>query len=411
MAAITIDAGRLEQELLALAKIGQHGETGVWRTAYSPEWLDAQNHILGWCREAGFEARMDAAGNVWGTLAGTEAGKSVVSGSHIDSQKPGGRYDGTLGVLAALSAVRALSQQFGRPRRTLEIVSLAEEESSRFPGSNFLGSRAIIGRLSPQDAEEMHGYEGETLAEAMREAGLDPLKLPTAARDDIADFIELHIEQGPILEQAGVPVGIVTAINGIRHYVVELTGRSDHAGARPMDTRLDPLAGAAEIALGAIDTALRMGRPAVTTIGRMEVEPNGPAIVPEKVTFTIDARHSNPAARQQLYQRHEDWMRAVAARRGLGLNYRVTTDVAPLVIDPAIVALLEESAREQQVPYLAMPSGAVHDTQNMAAIARVGMVFVQSQGGRSHTPAEHTALEDAVAGVQVLAGALQRLAY
>lgn len=408
---ITIDAGRLEQELLALAKIGQHGETGVWRTAYSPEWLDAQNHILAWCREAGFEARMDAAGNVWGTLAGTEPGKSVVSGSHIDSQKPGGRYDGTLGVLAALSAVRSLSRQFGRPRRTLEIVSLAEEESSRFPASNFLGSRAILGKLSPQDAEELVGYEGETLAEAMRQAGLDPLQLPTAARDDIADFIELHIEQGPILEQAGVPVGIVTAINGIRHYVVELTGRSDHAGARPMDSRLDPMAGAAEIALGAIDTALRMGRPAVTTIGRMLVEPNGPAIVPEKVTFTIDARHSDPAARAQLYQRHEEWMRAVAARRGLGLNYRVTNDVAPLVIDPAIVALLEESARAQQVAYLAMPSGAVHDTQNMAAIARVGMIFVQSKGGRSHTPAEHTTLEDAVAGVKVLAGALHRLAY
>ena len=408
---IAIDSDRVERELLGLAKIGQHGETGVWRPAYTRAWLDAQNQVLDWCRDAGFEARMDAAGNVWGRVEGSEGGKSIVSGSHIDSQKPGGRYDGALGVLAALSAIRALVHRFGPPRRTLEVVSLAEEESSRFPASNFLGSRAILGQLTPEDAEQLVGYDGETLAAAMREVGLESGRLPEAARDDIDVFIELHIEQGPILEQAKVPVGIVTAINGIRHYVVELTGRSDHAGARPMDTRLDPMAGAAEIALGAIDTALRMGRPAVTTIGRMVVEPNGPAIVPEKVTFTIDARHSDPEQRQQLYQRHEEWMKAVAARRGLGLRRRITNDVPPLVIDPGIVELLESSAREQQIPYLAMPSGAVHDTQNMARIADVGMVFVQSKGGRSHTPAEDTAIADAVEGIKVLAGALWRLAY
>ena len=408
---ITIDAGRLEQELLALAKIGQHGETGVWRTAYSPEWLDAQNHILAWCQEAGFEARMDAAGNVWGTLAGTEPGKSVVSGSHIDSQKPGGRYDGTLGVLAALSAVRALARQFGRPRRTLEIVSLAEEESSRFPGSNFLGSRAILGKLSPQDAEELVGYEGETLAEAMRQAGLDPLQLPTAARDDIADFIELHIEQGPILEQAGVPVGIVTAINGIRHYVVELTGRSDHAGARPMAGRLDPVAGFAEIVTAVVGVALELGPPAVTTVGRVEVEPNLPAAVAERVTFTVDSRHPDPGLLAEQHARQEELMRAIAARRGLTIGWDVPLDLPPCVCDPGVVAALERAARAQGVPFRRMHSGAGHDTQNIARVARVAMVFARSKGGRSHTPAEFTSVDDAVAAAGVLAEALHELAY
>lgn len=408
---VTINAGQLQRELQTLAEQGKHGETGVWRPVYSPEWQAAQRYIVGWCEAAGLEAHMDAAGNVWGRLEGTDGGKAIVSGSHIDTQLPGGRYDGALGVLAALNAVRALAQQFGRPKRTLEVVSLAEEESSRFPGSGFLGSSAILGTLTPEDTEQMIGYGGETLAEAMREAGLDPLALPRAARDDIGTFIELHIEQGPILEGAGVPVGIVTAINGIRHYVVELTGRSDHAGARPMDTRLDPLAGAAEIALGVIDTALRLGRPAVTTVGRMVVEPNGPAIVPEKVTFTIDARHSDPATREQLYRAHESWVEAVAARRGLGVTWHVSNDIPPLVISPRIVGVLEESARAQGIPALAMPSGAVHDTQNMARIAEAGMVFVRSEGGRSHTPAEYTTLEDAVAGTTVLAGALFELAY
>jgi allantoate deiminase len=171
------------------------------------------------------------------------------------------------------------------------------------------------------------------------------------------------------------------------------------------------MAGAAEITLGVIDTALRMGRPAVTTVGRMVVEPNGPAIVPDKVTFTIDARHSDPAAREQLYRSHEAWVRAVAERRGLEVSWHTTTDLPPLICDEGVVRTLEEAARAQGVRYQLMPSGAVHDTQRMANIARVAMIFVQSKGGRSHTPAEFTTIEDAVEGIKVLAGALHALAY
>ena len=408
---IRIDPALVERYIMELARYGAYGETGVWRTVYSPEWVQAQDQIATWCEDAGLTVRRDAVGNVWGRLEGSDGGKSIVSGSHIDSQRPGGRYDGVLGVLSALIAVRALKEQFGQPRRTLEVLSFCEEESSRFPASNFLGSRAITGAISPEDAENLIGYGGETMAQAMREVGLDPARLPEAQRDDIDTFIELHIEQGPILEQAGLPVGIVYAINGIRHYVVELTGRADHAGARPMDTRLDPMAGAAEITLGVIDTALRMGRPAVTTVGRMIVDPNGPAIVPEKVTFTIDARHSDPETRERLYRAHEAWVRSVAERRGLQVGWTITTDLPPLVCDNSVVRTLVEAAEEQGVRHQLMPSGAVHDTQRMANIARVAMIFVQSKGGRSHTPAEFTTVEDAVEGIKVLAGGLHKLAY
>lgn len=410
-AEIQIDPADVDRYVTELARFGAYGQTGVWRTVYSPEWVAAQDQVAAWCAESGFEVRRDAVGNVWGRLAGSESGKSIVSGSHIDSQRPGGRFDGALGVISALAAVRALKEQFGVPKRTLEVLSLCEEEASRFPASNFLGSRAITGAITAQDAEQMVGYDGKTMADAMRAVGLDPARLPEAQRDDIDTFIELHIEQGPILEQAGVPVGIVPAINGIRHYVVVLAGRADHAGARPMDVRRDPMAGAAEITLGVIDTALRMGRPAVTTVGRMEVEPNGPAIVPERVTFTIDARHSNPETRNRLYQAHEAWIQAVADRRELDASWSITTDLPPLVCDPGIVETLQTAATEQNVEFLTMPSGAVHDTQRMANIARVAMIFVQSKGGRSHTPAELTTTEDAVAGIRVLAGALHRLAY
>jgi allantoate deiminase len=408
---IEIDPALIDRYIAGLAKFGAHGETGVWRTVYSPEWVAAQDQVAAWMDEAGLEVRRDAVGNVWGRLPGSEGGKSIASGSHIDSQRPGGRFDGALGVIAALAAVRALKEQRGTPRRTLEVVSLCEEEGSRFPTSNFLGSRAITGAITPEDAEQMVGYDGKTMAEAMRAIGLDPARLPEAQRDDIDIFIELHIEQGPILEQAGVPVAVVTAINSIRHYVVELTGRSDHAGARPMDMRLDPMAGAAEITLGVIDTALRMGRPAVTTIGRMEVEPGGPAIVPEKVTFTIDARHPDPETRLKLFAAHEAWMRAVAERRGLDLKWTITTDLIPCVCDPELVRTLQAVATDNGIPFVTMSSGAGHDTQRMANIARVAMLFVQSKGGRSHTPAEFTTTADAAAGIRVLAGGLRRLAY
>lgn len=408
---IEIDLSLVERLLFGLAQFGACEETGVSRTVYSPEWVAAQNQYAAWCAEAGLRVHRDAVGNVWGRLDGQADGDVFVSGSHIDSQRPGGRYDGALGVVAGLVALRTLREQFGAPKRPIECVSFCEEEGSRFPGAAFWGSRAVTGAIQPGEAEQLRGYDGETMAEAMQAVGLDARHISEAERHDIAAYIELHIEQGPVLEQAGLPAAIVNAITGLRQYEVRLRGRADHAGAAPMDWRLDPMVGAAEIISGVIANAQRMGRPAVTTVGRMRVEPNGAAIVPESVTFTIDARHPDPAALQTLFQRHEELITDVAQRRGLGLDLRVVFDHPPSPADPELVRTLEAVAHEQGIATLTMHSGAGHDAQVMAQKTRMAMIFVQSKGGRSHTPAEYTSIEHAVAGIQILAATLYRLAY
>jgi allantoate deiminase len=291
------------------------------------------------------------------------------------------------------------------------VVSLCEEEGSRYPAANFWGSRALIGGIAPGDADAIPGLDGGSIADGMRAVGLDPDRASEAIRNDIGTYVELHIEQGPLLEQAGVPVAVVTGITGIREYWITLKGRADHAGARPMDLRRDPMAGAAEIISGVINTAHRMGRPAVTTVGRMVVEPNASPIVPEQVAFTVDARHPDPAQREILYARHEALIREVAERRDLDVSWEILGEHAPALSDPALVRTFVSAAESLGIPHLTMASGAVHDAQQMGAVADIAMIFVQSRDGRSHTPEEFTSVEHAAAGIEVLMAGLYELAY
>ncbi|HMM40277.1 MAG TPA: Zn-dependent hydrolase [Thermomicrobiales bacterium] len=411
MVQIEIDPAVVEERIMSLGAIGACHETGVCRAALTPEWIEAQQLVERWCQEAGLATRMDAVANLWGRVEGTEGGKAVVSGSHIDSQMPGGRYDGALGIIAALTAVEALLRQFGPPKRPLEVLSFCEEEGSRFNGARFWGSRGITGAIAPGDADAIMGYDGVSLADAMRAIGLDPADIPSAVRHDIEAFIELHIEQGPVLELEDLPVGVVNIINGSKGYNVTVTGETNHAGARPMDTRRDALVGVAEMILAVNSNAVAMGRPAVSTVGRVAVEPNlGPA-VPGKVTFTIDCRHNDPAKLEELATAHEAAITRIAKERDLEISWTSRPPLPPCPCDPEVVRVLEDSAREQGIPALTMPSGALHDTQRMANVTRVAMVFVRSKDGRSHTPEEFTSVEDAVAGIRVLAGALHALAY
>lgn len=410
-AAKPIEPRSIEAMTDALAHFGAWGETGVSRLVYSPEWMAAQDQVAGWCAEAGLDVERDAVGNVWGWLRGSEPGAAVVTGSHIDSQKPGGRFDGTLGVVAAIAAVKAVQQRHGKPRRTLGVVSLCEEEASRFARTNFWGSRAVTGSIAAHEADRIRAIDGPTMAEIMRDVGLDPERIPEAARNDIGAFIELHIEQGPLLDAADRPVGIVESITGYRQYWLELRGSANHAGTTPMDLRRDPMAGAAEIVSGVIDTAQRMGRPAVTTVGRMTVEPNGRAVVPERVGFTVDARHPDTASLGALLARHEGRWAEVAARRNLHLNVRIDSDRPPCPCDPTLVETLGAAAGEAGIATMRMTSGAVHDAMQFAAICPVAMLFVRSRGGISHSPEEYTSAEDAAAGTEILAGTLARLAY
>jgi allantoate deiminase len=411
ISAIDIDGAYVERLIMELGAIGAHSGTGVWRTVYSPEWVEANALLSRWFGEAGLDVRQDAVGNVWGRLEGSEGGKSIVSGSHVDTQRPGGRYDGALGILSALVAIKALKERFGKPKRTLEAVSLCEEEGSRFPTASFWGSRAITGRIRPGDTETVRDFDGMTIAEAMRGVGLDPERIAEAKRDDIESFVELHIEQGPVLEHAGLSVAVVDAITGIRHTEVRLTGVQNHAGAFPMDLRNDPMAGFAEIASGLIDTAHRMGRPAVTTIGRCIPYPNAGAVIPQSVTFTIDARHPDPDIRRRMYATHDALMREVAARRGLGIETKILLDHEPCLSAPDLVTAIRRAAEAQGIRTLTMASGAGHDSQQMAAIAKIAMIFVRSKDGRSHTPEEFSSIEDIVDGIRVLAAGLHKLAY
>ena len=410
---IEIDPDLVERYVMEMGSIGAHGTTGVWRTVYSPEWVEATDLYARWCSEAGLDVHRDAVGNVWGRLQGSDASSpSTVSGSHIDTQCPGGRYDGTLGALAALIALKVLKEQFGNPKRTLEAIAFCEEEASRFPSAKYWGSRAITGRINAQDPDRTIGFDGEeTIADAMRAVNLDPRRIPQARRTDIDQFVELHIEQGPILEQAGLPVAVVTGITGIRHYVVKLGGTQNHAGGFPMDIRRDPVPGFAEIASGLINTAHRWGRPAVTTIGRIDVDPNGVGIIPKQVTFSIDVRHPDQAQFERLYLSHERLMQEVADRRGLEIEWEVHNDHVAVPSDEGLLTTLHAAAQEQGIAYMTMASGAGHDSQQMAAIAKVAMIFVRSKDGRSHTEEEFSSIDDIVAGIRVLAAALHKLAY
>ncbi|MBB5224212.1 allantoate deiminase [Amaricoccus macauensis] len=411
MTKFEIDRSLVVRIMDDLSRYGSDGGTGITRTVYSPAWVEATDAYARWVEDAGFAARRDAVGNVWARLEGATDGPCVVSGSHIDSQTPGGRFDGTLGAVAALVAIRTLKEQAGTPRVPVEAVALCEEESSRFPAAGLWGSRAITGRIAEDDLVSVRDFDDIAIGDAMRAVGLDPARILEARRDDIDAFVELHIEQGPILEQAGFPVAIVKAITGIRHYQVVLEGTQNHAGAFPMDLRRDPMAGFAEIASGLIDTAHRWGRPAVSTVGRVAVSPNGTAVIPERVTFTVDARHPDPDSFHRLCRTHEAHMLEVAARRDLAIRWRTLIQFEPSPSDPAIVEALTTAAAIQGVPHLVMASGAAHDTQQMAQIARTAMVFVRSKDGRSHTPEEYSSLDDIVAGIEVLTAGLHRLAY
>ena len=413
MPPLTIDPALVERYVLELSRHGACAETGVCRAMYTPEWEAAQTQVADWCVEAGMRPWRDAIGNQWARLEGREPGPAMVTGSHIDSQLPGGRYDGALGVIAGILAVRALRERFGQPRRSIDLVSFCQEEGSRFPKADLWASRVITGQNKPSELDSLVAYGGETMREAMIAVGLDPERYREAERDDIDTFLELHIEQGPILEHEGLAVGIVDAITGSRGYTVTITGRSDHAGGCPMDLRRDPMRAAAPIIAGVLQTAHDMGRPAVTTVGRMVVEPNYPVIVPRQVTFTVNARHPYLEGGRELFARHEALFAEIKAQHPeLDITWAHGGGTGePTPCDPSVVALLQEVAREQGLPDRVLPSGAGHDCQIMARRYKSAMIFVQSKDGRSHTPDEYTAPEHAAAGIRLLAAALRKLAY
>ena len=395
-----IDGALLERRLDELYAIGAQPDGGTYRGLYDGAWAAAVERVERWFKDAGLKTRRDAVGNLWGRAEGSEKGKSIVTGSHIDTVRHGGRLDGALGIVAGLTAVEALLKDRGKPRRPLEVVAICEEEGSRF-ATNFWGSRAIVGAIDGPDAE---------MAAAMRERGLDPGRIATAARDDIDTFVELHIEQGAVLESARTPLAVVSAIAGTAHLEVTVTGRPDHAGTTPMDLRLDALTGAAAMVAAIESIAKSLGTPAVATVGKLAVEPDQINVVPGEVVFTVDLRHSDLGGRRALEARIRSLCATISQERRLGMVIRTLQEKPPVAMHAEVQALLGRAATECGVQATELVSGAGHDAQILAARSRVGMLFVPSIGGRSHCPEEATSPEHLLLGTTVLAKALELLA-
>jgi len=394
-----IDAALIERRLDELYAIGAQPDGGAYRPLYGAAWAAAGERVEGWMKDAGLKTYRDAVGNIWGRAGGD--GKSIVTGSHIDTVRHGGRLDGALGIVAGLTAVESLRKAKGKPRRPLEVVAICEEEGSRFR-ANFWGSRAITGTIDRVDPE---------VAAAMRERGLDPARIATAARDDIDTFVELHIEQGAVLESSGTPLAVVTAIVGTAQLEVTVTGQPDHAGTTPMDLRRDALAGAGGMVQAIESIAKSLGKPAVATVGKLAVEPDQINVVPGTVVFTVDLRHSDLSGRRALEERIRSLCTTISQERQLGLAIRTLQEKPPVAMHADVRAILARAAKDCGVQAAEMVSGAGHDAQVLAARCKVGMLFVPSIGGRSHCPDEATDPAHLVLGTQVLARALQLLAY
>jgi len=398
---MAIDRALLERRLDELYAIGAQRDGGTYRGLYDDAWATAVERVERWLKDAGLRTRRDAVGNLWGRVEGTDTGTSIVTGSHIDTVRRGGRLDGALGIVAGLTAVESLLKEKGKPRRTLEVVAICEEEGSRFR-TNFWGSRAITGRIDQVDPD---------IAAAMRERGLDPARVASAARDDIDTFVELHIEQGAVLESSGVALAVVSAIVGTAHLEITVTGRPDHAGTTPMAMRLDGLAGAAAMIQAIESIARSLGAPAVATVGKIRAEPDQINVIPGRVVFTVDLRHADLGARRTLEERIRSICGTVASERGLKLEIGVLQEKPPVPMHPGVRSVLARAATESGVQATELVSGAGHDAQILAARCKVGMLFVPSIGGRSHCPEESTRPEHLELGTAVLRQALQIIAY
>jgi allantoate deiminase len=396
-----IDRALLERRLDELYAIGAQPDGGTYRGLYDDAWATAVERVERWLKDAGLKTRRDAVGNLWGRVEGTDTGKSIVTGSHIDTVRRGGRLDGALGIVAGLTAVESLLKEKGKPRRTLEVVAICEEEGSRFK-TNFWGSRALTGSIDHVDPD---------IAAAMLERGLDPARVASAARDDIDTFVELHIEQGAVLEASGVPLAVVSAIVGTAHLEITATGRPDHAGTTPMTMRQDALAGAVTMIQAIESIARSLGAPAVATVGKIRAEPDQINVIPGRVVFTVDLRHADLGARRALEARIRSICGTVASERGLKLEIGVLQEKPPVAMDPGVRSVLARAATESGVQATELVSGAGHDAQILAARCKVGMLFVPSIGGRSHCPEESTRAEHVELGTSVLRQALQIIAY
>lgn len=401
---------RLWTRMMGLSKIGEEESGGVTRLSFSREERQAKDLVASWMTEAGLVVREDAIGNLIGRREGTEAGSPVVLvGSHVDSVFEGGNFDGPLGVLSAIEALQSMQEEGVLTAHPIEVIAFTDEEGARFR-FGMIGSRGVAGTLQPAQLEAKD-RNGVSIAEAMREAGFVPEQIATAARakGSVKGYVELHIEQGKVLENAGLSVGVVSGIAGPLWLKFRLTGESGHAGTTPMGLRHDPLVGAAQLML-AIEEEARHHSHTVGTVGQMALKPGGVNIIPGEVEFTLDLRDVDEGVRDEVERRLRESAEQLGAQRGLQIDIEVLQRVAPAVCDAKIQSTIRAACETLGLETLSLASGAGHDGMQLAPLCPVGMVFVRSKNGISHNPEEWSSPEDCWDGARVLHQTLLLLA-
>ena len=396
-----LDPARIMERCEALAR---HSELpgGLTRVFLSPQARAATDTVLGYMREAGMQAKLDAIGNAAGRYEGERPGlPCLMLGSHLDTVRDAGKYDGMLGVITAIECVHALNAARKRLPFAIEIIGFGDEEGVRF-GTTLLGSRAVAGIFDRQ-ALEARDAAGTTMRQALVNFGLEPEGIPRIARrkEEVLAYAELHIEQGPVLESEGLPVGVVTAINGFSRLRVALRGAAGHAGTVPMKLRRDALAAAAECVL-AVERIAKGHAELVGTVGRIEAKPGAINVIPGEVNFTVDLRAPRDELRKDAVGAVRAEIESICRKRDLAAEIETLQEFGSTACSPWLMEQMEQAVKRQGFGLRRLPSGAGHDGMALKAITDICMLFVRCKGGISHSPLESITQADAAAGAKVL---------
>jgi len=408
---LTIDRDRLTSEIEALALISEAEPPVVTRVVFTPSDLKARAWMKSHCEEAGLSVREDAVGNTFARWNGSDPSAPVVgTGSHVDAIPNAGKYDGVVGVLGGLEAIRALQQSGFRPRHSIELLIFTSEEPTRF-GIGCLGSRLLSNTLPADSARKLSDNDGATLDEVRRKAGfageLEQVKLPQGY---YKAFVELHIEQGPLLERKQVPLGVVTKIAAPASLRVSIEGSGGHAGGVLMPDRRDALCAAAELILAIENTARSSGTiDTVATVGICDVFPGAVNSIPSRVRLTVDIRDTDLQRRDRVMCIIGDTCHSISAKRQVTVHRELVNADAPADCAPTIIEALAQSCRKYDLNFIPMVSRAYHDSLFMARIAPVAMLFIPCRNGYSHRPDEYASPEDIARGTLILAETLAAL--
>jgi len=405
---LRIDIDRLQARLAELADIGGiAGTEGCARLAFTDEDRMGRDLVITWMRDLGLEVTIDVLGNAVGIMAGQVDGPPVMCGSHIDTVRTGGRYDGNLGVLAGLEIIETLRAAGVTPKRALAVAFFSNEEGARF-SPDMLGSLAYVGGIPVEEALAIVGIDGTTVGDELARIGYDgSAPLPGLVPHT---FFELHVEQGPVLENEAVTIGAVNSVQGISWTDVSVVGQSNHAGTTPMTMRKDPGFVAAACATFVRHLCEELGGTQVGTVGRVEFSPNLVNVVPASANFTVDLRNTDEALLQHAERRFHDFLNKTAAAEECTYETRTLARFEPVEFDRELVSLVARTASDLGYSVRTLPSGAGHDAQMLARVCPTAMIFTPSHDGLSHNPAEYTAPEDLEAGANVLLQAMLQVA-